>query len=424
MNKRQGMRRVLSAMVLGMGISTSAMAANNIVAVVGRQVVTQQELQQRVTQVRTANAGQTLPADLRRQVLESLVGERAQLQAAMDMGVQVNEADVDQAQQRVAAQNGLTVAQLLQRVAGDGLSEAGYRQQLRDQLMMQRVRERVLDQRLSITPSDIRNTLEEASAQKGSQTLELAQVLVQVPERATVAQRAALQAQAEEIAKRAQAGEDLVTLAQAHQLQAVAGSLGLKPSEAYPALFLDATRALPVGGVSTVVSSGAGFHVLKVVQRERALGALSVVQTHARHILRRAQAEAQRQAAATLLNRVRADIQAGRVTFEAAAAQWGEDGSAAHGGDLGWAQPGQFVPAFEAAMNALQPGVISQAIETEFGVHLLEVVARRQVPMSDAQQRAWAEQRLRQEKGQQILDAWTREVRASSYVHIQDPDLR
>lgn len=418
------MKLALSVLALTAALQAPATyAENNIAAVVGRQVVTQQELQQRVQQVRAQNAGQALPADLPRQVLEVLVAERAQLQAAMDMGIQVSNPDIDQAQQRIAAQNGLTVVQLLQRVQQDGLSEAGYRQQLRDQLMVQRARDRVLDQRLQVTATDIQTALNEATSQQGPQTLELAQVLIPVPEKASARERAQAQEQAQRIAQRAQAGERLLDLA-ASAPKAQVGSLGLKPESAYPALFLEATRDLPVGGVTSVVSSGAGFHVLQVVQRERAQGDLSVVQTQARHILRRAQTPAQRSEAVSLLKRLREDIQARRITFEAAAAKWGEDGTAAHGGDLGWAQPGQFVPAFEAAMNALQPDVLSQPVETEFGVHLIEVTARRRVPMNDAQQRDWAERRLREVKGQQVLDAWVREVRAGVYVHVQDPALQ
>ena len=416
-----------SLLAIGLAFSLSAQAVNNIVAVVGRQVVTQQELQQRLQQVRSQGSAQSLPADLPKQVLEALIGERAQLQAAIDMGLDVSDAEIDQAQQRVAAQNGMSVAQLLQRVREDGLSEAGYRQQLSDQLMIQRARERVLDQRLQVTPADIQAEIDRAAAQQGEPELELAQVLIAVPETASNAQRAQLKARAQEVAQRAQAGEDFSALVNAYSDARGArdGSLGLKPQGAWPSLFLDAIQALPQGGVSGVITSGAGFHVLKVLQRSRGISlALSVVQTHARHILRRAETEAQRQAATQTLQGLRADVLAGRLSFEAAARQWGEDGSAANGGDLGWAQPGQFVPAFEAAMNTLQPGIISPPVETPFGVHLIEVLARRRVPMTDAQQRDWARRQVRETKGPQVLQAWVREVRAGAYVQIQDPDLR
>lgn len=425
-NKKQWIRRAWMGLLVTCCLNAAVFAANNIVAVVGRQVVTQQELAQRMQSVRDQNRNGALPADLPRQVLESLIVERAQLQAAMDMGIQISDADLDQAQQRIAAQNGMSTTQLLQRVQQDGLSVAGYRQQLRDQLMVQRARERVLDQRLKITPADVQATLDAADQQSGEQALELAQVLIAVPEHASEAQRAALQAKAEQVAKRAQQGEDFAALVSTFSdaQGQLGGSLGLKPQAAYPALFVDATAALPVGGVSALVRSGAGFHVLKVLQRSAAPSSLAVVQTHARHILRRAENATQRQAAVRALERVRADIQSGRLGFAAAAAQWGEDSTATQGGDLGWAQPGQFVPAFEAAMNALRPGVLSAPVETEFGVHLIEVLERRQVPMNAAQQRAWAESRLRAEKGEQILAAWVREVRAGSYVRIEDPALQ
>lgn len=402
-----------------------AHAANNIAAVVGRQVVTEQELQQRLQQVRQQNPGQALPPDAPRQVLEGLIAERAQLQAALDMGVVVSKQDVDQAQARVAAQNGMTVAQLMAAVAAEGLSVAGYRQRLRDQLMVQGARDRILDQRLDITPGDVQAELDRLASQaQGPAGLELAQVLIAVPESASAAQRAQRRAEAEQVAQQARAGVDFAALVREHgagQATSTGGSLGLKAEDAYPALFVDATQGLPVGGVSGVVASGAGFHVLKVLQRVPAQATPGLVQTHVRHILRRAETPQQREQATALLRRISADVLSGRLSFAAAAQQWGQDGTAPNGGDLGWAQAGQFVPAFEAAMNALRPGVISPPVETSFGVHLIEVMARREVPMSEAQQRDWARAQLRQARGQQVLDAWVREVRAGTYVQIKDP---
>ena len=406
-------------------VAGSAQAANNIAAVVGRQVVTEQELQQRLQQVRQQNPGQALPPDVPRQVLEALITERAQLQAALDMGVVVSEQDVDQAQARVAAQNGMSVDQLMTAVAAEGLSVAGYRQRLRDQLMVQGARERILDQRLDITAGEVQAELDRLASQaQGPAGLELAQVLIPVPERASASERAQRRDEAEQVAQQARAGADFAALVRQHgagSAEAATGSLGVKAESAYPALFVDAVRGLPVGGVSEVVASGAGFHVLIVLQRIPAQATPSLVQTQVRHILRRAETAQQRQQATALLQRVRADVQAGRLSFAAAAQQWGQDGTAPNGGDLGWAQAGQFVPAFEAAMNALRPGVISAPVDTSFGVHLIEVMARREVPMSDAQQREWAREQLRAARGQQVLEAWVREVRAGTYVQIKDP---
>lgn len=414
------------AVLVASVLCTSVFASNNIVAIVGRQVVTLQELDLRVQQVRAQAQAALSPMALRRQVLEGLISERAQLQAAMEMGIQVSDSELDQAQQRIAAQNGWDLAQLLERVRQEGLSEAGYRQQLRDQLMIQRARDRVLDQRLQITQGDIQAELDRAAKPQAPQELELAQVLIATPEGVSEDERASLLARARDVARRAQAGEDFSNLVRSYSSiqTTVNGSLGLKPLDAYPALFLAATRELPDGGVSDVVSSGAGFHVLKVLRRVRPESPLTVVQTHARHILLRATSDAQRQAARQRLSQLRDDLLAGRIQFPEAAKSLGQDGSAAHGGDLGWAQPGQFVPAFEAAMNALSPGVISPPVETEFGVHLIEVMARRRVAMTEAQKQAWAKQQLREVKGQQVLETWVREVRAGAYVQIQDPDLR
>ena len=407
----------------------TAPAANvpvdRIAAVVGSQVVTQREWQQRVEMVRAQNAGKALPADLAGQVLEMLINERAQIQAALDMGLRVSPQDVDQAEQRVAAQSGLDLDQLRQRVTQDGMSLTTYRQQLRDQVLLQRVHDEVLNQRLATTPGDVQAYLASV-AERTPEQWELAQILIALPEGASEAMVKQAQSKAQMLSDRAQTGEDFATLAREFSQGPNAkagGDLGLKSRDDYPALFVQAAKDLNQGQVTAPVRSGAGFHVLKLVKRLSGQAVILQVQTHVRHILRRAENEAEQRADVAQLRTLRERIAAGQIEFGQAAKTFSQDSSAVADGDLGWVASGQFVPEFEAAMNALAPGQISQPVVSRFGVHLIQVLERRRAPMEEVEMQAWAKEQLRTEKGPQILAAWEREVRAAAFVQRMDLSL-
>jgi peptidyl-prolyl cis-trans isomerase SurA len=375
--------------------------------------------------VRSQNAGNALPADLPEQVLEALISERAQIQAAVDMGLRVSAQDVDQAEQRVAAQNGVDLDQLHQRVEQDGLSLGAYRQQLRDQLLLQRAQDEVLNQRLSITPGDVQAYVETV-AERAPEQWALSQILIALPEGASALEVRAAQEQAQALRARAQAGEDFAALARQYSQgkeASAGGDLGLKARDDYPALFVQAVQGLSQGQVSDPVRSGAGVHVLKLTQRVSGQAVVLQVQTHVRHILRRVETQEQQRASVSQLRALRARILSGQSDFAQLAKDISQDGSAVAGGDLGWAAGGQFVPEFEAAMNALKPGEISPPVVSRFGVHLIQVLERRRAPMDQVAMQAWAKARIRAEKGQQILSAWAREVRAAVFVQRMDLGL-
>jgi peptidyl-prolyl cis-trans isomerase SurA len=252
-------------------------------------------------------------------------------------------------------------------------------------------------------------------------------ILLAVPENSTEAQIQPLAERAQDLARRARSGEDFAVLAQAHSQAADrganGGAMGLRPADRYPDLFLQATQALPVGGVSEVVRSGAGFHVLKVLQREQAPATLTVTQTRARHILLRAgQTLTQAQALAQLAA-LRLDIVSGKVDFADAARRLSQDGSAAQGGDLGWASPGMFVPEFEQTMNRLRPGQVAEPLVSRFGVHLIEVTDRREAPMSDEAQRTLARNVLREKKLDEAYTTWAEDLRGRAYVEMREAPL-
>lgn len=401
---------------------------DHIVAVVNTELVTAVEVAQRVERAsaEARRAGAPLPPadDLRQQVLDALVDERVQITFARDTGQRVDDAEVDRALANIAAQNRLSVAQLRDRLKAEGLDLARFRGNLRDQILLERVREREVNARILITDADIDRQLAEQRAKAGGgEQLNLAQILVTVPEGASAEVLAQRQARAEQAAARIQGGEDFSAVARAlseDPNKDAGGELGLRPAAKLPDLFVEAVRGLPVGGVTPQpLRSAAGFHLLKLLDRQEP--GLSVTQTRARHILLRVSERAPVAEVGRRMEELRAQIQRGEKRFEALAAAVSEDGTAASGGDLGWASPGQFVPEFEEAMNALPVGGLSAPVVSRFGVHLIQVLERRSVALDTKQLREQARAALRERKFEEAYNEWLREVRGRAYVEFREP---
>ena len=409
-----------------------ARTADFIVALVNADPITNHEVRDRVGRIeqQLAQRGGPRPSreEIAREVLEGLIAEKAQLQLATELGLRVTDAEVDQAEQAVAAQNQLSVAEFRRRLAAEGVIDLNrLRAELRSQLLLQKVREREVDARVRVTEADIDDYLREQQSQAADPAqleLNLAHVLVAVPEGATEARVAELQARAQRVLERARAGDDFGALAREFSdapERVQGGVFGLRPATRLPDLFVNATRALPVGGVAGVLRSAAGFHVLKVVDKRQPGLATSVTQTRARHILLRPTAGLTQAQAVERLAAFRQQILAGQASFEALAREHSADGSAAGGGDLGWAGPGQFVPEFEQAMDALKPGDVSAPVVSRFGVHLIRVDERRQTALSAREQRDAVRGAVREKKLDEALDLWLRDLRARAYVELREP---
>lgn len=421
----------LCALPLGALQAQSARAADYIVAVVNSEPITNAELQAEIQRV-TGNLRQQKQAvppvtELRKLVLERLVNARAQLQLANEMGIRVDSAAVDQAEQAIARQSGIDVAELHKRLAKDGLNVDGFRARLREQQTLDRLHEREVGSRIRISEQDIDQHLAELQSKNQdpfAQEINLAQILVALPEKASAEQAAALFLQAQKLLDRIRNGESFEALVQ--QVSAAdrsnGGQLGLRRGDRYPAIFVQATKDVPVGGVSEVVRSGAGFHILKVVER-RAPEQLtrSVVQTRARHILLRPGPNLTQAQAIERLATVKKRILSGANTFASAAREMSQDGSAEQGGDLGWASPGMFVPEFEEVMNKLDDLEISSPLVSRFGVHLLQVMERRKVDLSPRELREMARMELRESRYEKAFDTWAQEVRARAFVEYREP---
>lgn len=407
---------------------TTQRSADFIVAIVNSEPITNQDVRNRLIQIEqqlSARGGAMPPRqELYSQVLERLISERTQIQLARDSGVRVDSQAIDNALQNIARQNQISLEQLRQRLREDGIDINTLRNNLRDELLLQRVREREVEPRVRITETELEAFIrEQRDAPNGEIEINIAQILVAVPDNATEAQIAPLAAKAQRAAERAKAGEDFAVLVR--ELSDApdrtnGGQLGLRSADRVPTLFLEATQNTPSGGITGPVRSGAGFHVLKVVEkRQLGLGNLMVPQTRARHILLRTGAQLSESAARERLVELRKRI-VGGLDFAAAARENSQDGSAKEGGDLGWAVQGQFVPEFEDVMNALAPGQVSEPITSRFGVHLIQVQERRERKMSEREQREAARAALREKKLDEAFVTWAQELRARAYVELRE----
>ena len=366
-------------------------AADFIVAIVNSTPITNNELESRLVRVQQqlSRQGNVPPRNqLAREVLERLIIERAQLQLARELGVIPDDAAVNQAVDNVALQNQVSLEELKRRLSADGVDYARFRADVRDELTLVRLREREVDSRVKVSEQDIDQFFRDRQAQAGAEPerIQLSQILVAVPESATAEQISALQAKARRTLERVRAGEAFASVASEVSDapdRAAGGDLGLRPVERLPSLFVDAVRDLNEGALAGPLRSGAGFHVLQLVKKSRDAAPLTVIQTRARHILFKTGPQFNDANATAKLLEFKRRIVAGQADFAVLARDNSQDDSAKDGGDLGWASAGMFVPEFEQVMNQLAPGQIADPLSSRFGVHLLQVMARREAPLSE-----------------------------------------
>lgn len=402
-----------------------------IVAVVNQELVTAGELQLRLVRVlENASRGGNAPPpgdQVRQQVLDSLIDERVQVTHARDSGQRMDDAELDRAVANVAVQNQITMAQLRERLQAEGIDFARFRSNVREQMLTERIREREVLARIRISDAELDAFLEKRNAaSRGADQFNIAQILVAVAEDADANTLAQRRARAEAALRRVRDGEAFDAVAREISEdgnRAQGGLIGLRTAERLPDLFVDAVRGMQPGEVSaTPLRSGAGFHILKLVER-RDGSALRVQQANARHILLRPSPQLSQEAAARRLAMFKREIVSGTKSFEQLARDNSEDGSAAQGGDLGWTSPGSLVPEFEQAMNALAPGGISDPVASRFGVHLIQLIERREIALEPKQVREQARNILREQKFEEAYVEWMRELRARAYVEFREPPL-
>lgn len=400
-----------------------------IAAVVNQDVVAASEVIQRTERLRqeARQKGEVMPetAGLRKQALEALIEDRVLVTYARENGARIDEAELDRVVANVAAQNKLTMAQLRERLKADGTDYKSFRENLRDQMMTERVREREVQGRIKVTDAEIDAYLDKkrAALEQGGQ-INLAQVLVPVPDGAPESVVAERRARAEAALARVKGGEDFARVAREISEdgnKAKGGEIGLRPVDRLPDLFVNATSGLKSGQVAPqVLRSGAGFHILKVVERQGAASMTQSTQTHARHILLRPSAQLTAEVAARRLAEFKRQIEAGQAKFDQLAKDNSEDGSAPEGGDLGWMGAGGFVPEFEEAMNALPLNGISGPVVSRFGVHLIQVLERRTVDVEVKQLRDQARGALREQKYDEAYQEWVKDLRNKAFVEVRE----
>jgi peptidyl-prolyl cis-trans isomerase SurA len=402
---------------------------DRVVAIVNADAITELELQQRTRAIAQRLRSQNVPIppedELQRQVLDRMITERAAMQAARDAGVRVDDAAIDRAIGRIAQEQKLTVPQLRQRIEGGGTSFAAFRGELASEMTIGRMREREIESRVQVSEAEIDAFLDGQSA--GPVEMNLAQVLVGVPEGASpeVVERA--RRRAESIAAAARGGADLGKLVQdasGGPDPVGGGVLGMRPADRLPPVFVQAVESLRPGEIGPVVRSPAGFHVVKLLERSEGgeiakLAATPVRQTRVRHILVRVNELNPEAEVVRRLTEIRERIEAGRVSFAEMARQYSADGSASQGGELGWIYPGDTVPEFERAMDSLEPGRIAGPVQSPFGYHLIQVDERRTDGASRERVRAAARNAIRERKAAEAYQEWISQVRDRAYVKVR-----
>ena len=412
------------------GTGSALRSADFIVAVVNSEPVTNNEVRARAARVeqQMAQQGSPLPPRdlLAREVLERLIVEKIQLQLAREGGIRVDDYAVGQAEESVAKQNSVSVGEMHRRLAADGISKERFREELRNQLLLLRLRERDVQSRVRVSDLDVDQYLREQQAGVDASKLEinLGHILVVVPENATPQQVEERRVRAQQAADKVRAGEDFAAVARefsdASEAKTSGGLLGLRPADRYPELFVSATAQLPLGGIAGPVRSPAGFHVLKLVDKTSAGVPTVAIQSHARHILLRTGPQLTESAAAARLADYRRRVLAGQADFAELAREHSQDGSAKQGGDLGWSNPGRYVPEFEQAMNALKPGDVSEPLVSRFGVHLIQLLERRETKLTQREQRDMARDTVREKKVEEAFANWMQELRGRAYVEYRE----
>ncbi len=422
----------LFAACIGAALAQAARApvepteVDRIVAIVNDEVITLNELHARLDSalVNLKRQGTPLPPRevMERQMLERLIIDRVQLQTARDTGLRIDDAQLDQAINRIAAGNKMTLAQFRQALEQDGIRYAKFREEIRDEMTVARLREREVDNRLVIGDAEVDNFIAAEAAKGGSgDEVEVAHILLRAPESASPEQLQKLKAKADEIVERIGKGEDFSQLAASYSdapdaLQG--GAMSPRPLDRLPALFAEAVAKLKTGEVSPILRSPNGFHIVKLVARKGGIVLPPVQQTHARHILVRVNELVSESEALHKLTGLRERLEHGG-DFAELARLYSQDGSAAKGGDLGWLYPGDTVPEFERAMDALQPKEVSEPIKSPFGFHLIQVLERRVQDVSSERQRMAARQVLRERKLDEAYQDWLRQIRDRAYVEYR-----
>ena len=411
--------------------SSSANVIDSIAVVVNDEVITRNEVAKRVEAVtqrmRAANAQIPDQADLQRQVIESMIVERAQIQLAKEMGVRIDDAMLDRAIGGIAEQQKMNVQQLRDALEKEGTTFPAFREEIRSEMMLQRLRQHEVDNKIQVSDAEVDTFLAARKAAAAERVeMNLAQIRVRIPENASPEQIAARRARAEEIARQLRTGGDFAKIAATYSDAGDAlkgGEIGWLDSQRLPEAFAKALTPLKPGQVTPIIKSATAFHILKLIDKRtpaEASGEAVVQQTRARHILLKVTPTMTADDAKRKLLELKERLDNKAAKFEELARLFSNDGSASKGGDLGWLYPGDTVPEFENVMNDLKPGEVSGVVETQYGYHLIEVLERKSDDKSKERERTAARQAIREQTLAEATEDWARQVRDRAYVEFRD----
>lgn len=434
------LRRLIAYCAIALGCSVAALplcamaqqkpppkivVLDRIAAVVNDEVITRNELEERVKlairQLREQGTPMPPRDALERQLLERMVTDRVQLQFAKETGLRVDDVELDRAIGRIAQENKLSAQQLRQVLEKDGVPFSKFREDIRSEIVITRLREREVDNKIVVTDGEIDNFLSQQKRADADDDYNISHILVVVPENASPEQIQARRERAEKAYAQLKSGADFRQVAVAFSdapdaLQG--GAMGWRQASRLPTLFTDALRALNSGELSPILRSANGFHILRLNEKRGGGAPVMVQQTHARHILVKTNELVSENEARSRLLGLKERLE-NKADFAALARVHSEDASANRGGDLGWLSPGDTVPEFERAMNALKPGEISPPVQTQFGWHVIQVLERRSEDMSKERQRLAARQALRARKSDEAYQEWVRQLRDRAYVELR-----
>ena len=405
------------------------MPIDHIVAVVNDEVITRFELDDRLKRVKQQLERQKIPLPpqdvLERQMLERLIVDRVQLQYAAQTGMRVDDTQLEMAIQRIAQENKLSVDEFRSALEKEGVNFSKFREEIRTEIMLTRLREREVINKIVVTDGEIDTLLSTQVTQQGHEDeYNLAHILIVVPEQATPEQIQSKRARAEKALEQIKKGVDFGQLSATYsdaQDALQGGVVGWRSTGQLPGLFLDSLASLQPGEVSPVLRSPNGFHILKLLDKRGKDVTLVVEQTHARHILIKTNEVVSESDARNHLLQIKERIDNG-ANFAELARLHSDDGSAAKGGDLGWLSPGDTVPEFEKAMNSLKDGQLSAPVQSPFGWHLIQVLEHRKQDVTKERLRMLARQAIRDRKSDENYQEWLRQLRDRAYIeyHLSD----
>jgi peptidyl-prolyl cis-trans isomerase SurA len=436
MNSRNKLFPVLLTLLLCLTLvhqraaDAEVLPVNGIVALVNEDVILASELRREMQKVVTElrREGGVLPPlpVLRRQVLERLILRQIQLQKARETGIRVDDETLNRAIASIASRNGFSLAQFRKVLEDDGFEFSAFREEIREQMTLSRLRQRQVNNRIVITEQEVDDYLANLRASGNDQTrYRLAHILIAVPEGAAPERIIAARNKATELVKELRAGADFRQLAIANsdgQKALEGGELGWRSRGQIPTLFAKQIVAMKPGEVSDPIRSASGFHIIKLMDRQAGEKRL-VTQTHARHILLKPDADTTPAEVLRTITDLRTRILQGESFEDLARANSADQGSAIRGGDLGWTNPGDFVEPFEKAMNALAPGEISEPFETQYGWHIVQVLERRQHDSTEEIERSKAKEALRKRRIEEETALWLRRLRDEAYVEYRIDQL-